>query len=164
MNENGTSKLKYIAKLTAVVVICAALLTGGLLWGSGHNLKLSLDRGDLWDLRTPDTLLRDDWTWATIRKLVAQKNQKRISELFDVRTPEERAKGTIEGARFVDEEIVVYIENLDRDTPVAFHCHHGVRSLSAAEHFIGKGFKKVYNLAGGIDAWSVQVDSNVPRY
>lgn len=59
-------------------------LTGGLLWGSGQNLKLSLDRGDLWDLRTPDTLLRDDWTWATIRKLVAEKNQKRISELFDV--------------------------------------------------------------------------------
>jgi len=59
-------------------------LTGGLLWGSGQNLKLSLDRGDLWDLRTPDTLLRDDWTWTTIRKLVAEKNQKRISELFDV--------------------------------------------------------------------------------
>ena len=59
-------------------------LTGGLLWGSGPNLKLSLDRGDLWDLRTPETLLRDDWTWATIRKLVAEKNQDRISELFDV--------------------------------------------------------------------------------
>lgn len=59
-------------------------LTGGLLWGGGQNLKLSLDRGDLWDLRTPDTLLRDDWNWATIRKLLAEKNQKRISELFDV--------------------------------------------------------------------------------
>jgi len=59
-------------------------LTGGLLWGSGSNLKLSLDRGDLWDLRTPETLLRDDWTWTTIRKLVAEKNQARISELFDV--------------------------------------------------------------------------------
>ena len=59
-------------------------LTGGLLWGSGNRLNLSLDRGDLWDLRTPDTLLRDDWTWATIRKLVAEKNQARVSELFDV--------------------------------------------------------------------------------
>ncbi|MFH1922589.1 MAG: glycoside hydrolase N-terminal domain-containing protein, partial [Planctomycetota bacterium] len=59
-------------------------LTGGLLWGSGRNLKLSLDRGDLWDLRTPETLLGDDWTWTTIRKLVAEKNQARISELFDV--------------------------------------------------------------------------------
>ena len=58
-------------------------LTGGLLWGGGRELKLSLDRGDLWDLRTPETLLRDDWTWATIRKLVAEKNQERISELFD---------------------------------------------------------------------------------
>jgi len=59
-------------------------LLGGLLWGSGPNLKLSLDRGDLWDLRTPEILLRDDWNWTTIRKLVAEKNQAKISELFDV--------------------------------------------------------------------------------
>ena len=58
-------------------------LMGGLLWGSGQDVKLSLDRGDLWDLRTPQTLLRKDWTYATIRKLVAEKNQAKISELFD---------------------------------------------------------------------------------
>ncbi len=58
-------------------------LTGGLLWGGGNAIKLSLDRGDLWDLRTPPTLLRDDWTYATVQKLVAEKNQAKLVEMFD---------------------------------------------------------------------------------
>ena len=58
-------------------------LLGGLLWGEENRLKLSLDRGDLWDLRTPETLLRDDWTYATICKGVAENDQATISELFD---------------------------------------------------------------------------------
>lgn len=46
-------------------------LLGGLLWGEGNELRLSLDRGDLWDLRLPDTLLRD-MTWARVQELVAK--------------------------------------------------------------------------------------------
>jgi len=58
-------------------------LMGGLLWGGGQTVRLSLDRGDLWDLRTPDTLLRKDWTYATIRKLVGLKDQAQLVKLFD---------------------------------------------------------------------------------
>jgi monothiol glutaredoxin len=59
---------------------------------------------------------------------------------------------------------VAYLEALDRDTLLVFHCHHGIRSQGAAEHFVAKGFTNVCNVAGGIDAWSLQVDANVPRY
>ena len=58
-------------------------LLGGLLWGGGRNLKLSLDRGDLWDNRTHEMLRRDDWTYATIQQLVAEKNQGKLVEMFD---------------------------------------------------------------------------------
>ena len=58
-------------------------IMGGLLWGGGNLLKVSLDRGDLWDLRRPDIVLQPDWTYATIKRLVAEKNQKEISRLFD---------------------------------------------------------------------------------
>lgn len=58
-------------------------LMGGLLWGGGNVLKVSLDRGDLWDLRRPDIVKQPDWNYATIRRLVAQGNQKEISRLFD---------------------------------------------------------------------------------
>ena len=49
-------------------------------------------------------------------------------------------------------------------TPLAFSCHHGPRSRAAAEHFLKLGLTTVYNLAGGIDAWSREVDPSVPRY
>lgn len=87
-----------------------------------------------------------------------------VKHLFDVRTPAERDKALIAGARLLDESAAADIEKLDKNTPIAFHCHHGGRSQNAAEHFLQKGFKQVYNLAGGIDAWSVQVDPAVPRY
>ena len=45
---------------------------------------------------------------------------------------------------------------LDKDTPLYFHCHHGGRSQQAAEHYLRQGFKQVYNVAGGIDAWSAR--------
>ena len=85
-------------------------------------------------------------------------------ELFDVRTPAERDLAKIAGARALDDDAVKHIETLDKDAPLVFHCHHGGRSQAAAERFLRQGFRRVYNLAGGIDAWSTSVDSSVPRY
>ena len=85
-------------------------------------------------------------------------------ELLDVRTPQERATASLPGSRLLDEEAQRWLDGLPRDTPVVFHCHHGGRSQRAAEHFLGKGFREVYNLKGGIDAWSLTVDPKVPRY
>jgi monothiol glutaredoxin len=85
-------------------------------------------------------------------------------ELFDVRTPQERALASIPKARLLDDAAVAAIGKLDKDTPLVFHCHHGGRSQAAAERFVQQGFRRVYNLAGGIDAWSSSVDSSVPRY
>jgi rhodanese-related sulfurtransferase len=44
------------------------------------------------------------------------------------------------------------------------YCHHGVRSLSAADYLLRLGYYNVRSLAGGIDAWSCEVDPTVPRY
>lgn len=86
-------------------------------------------------------------------------------ELVDVRTEEERAVAKIEGSRLLNEEGHHYLQSLDRNTTIVFHCHHGIRSQSAAEYFLReKSFRNVYNLQGGIDAWSQLVDLSVPRY
>jgi monothiol glutaredoxin len=98
------------------------------------------------------------------KELKAMLDAGELKELFDVRTPKERATARIEQAKLLDDAAVAYLEGLPRDTPIAFHCHHGGRSQNAAMHFLGKGFTRVYNLAGGIDAWSQQVDPGVPRY
>lgn len=53
---------------------------------------------------------------------------------------------------------------LPRDQSLALLCHHGVRSLQAAEYFIARGFTEVYNVCGGIEAWACEVDRAIPRY
>jgi monothiol glutaredoxin len=84
--------------------------------------------------------------------------------LVDVRTPEERQIARIAGARLLDREVMDELLALERDTLLVFHCHHGVRSQGAAEHFVAQGFRNVFNLVGGIDAWSLEVDAQVARY
>jgi monothiol glutaredoxin len=85
-------------------------------------------------------------------------------ELFDVRTPSEREIARIEGARLLDRAAQDHILGLPKETPLYFHCHHGGRSAQAAEFFLNQGFKQVYNLEGGIDAWARDVDPDVARY
>lgn len=84
--------------------------------------------------------------------------------LYDVRTDQERAIASIAGARPLDAAAQAELESLPKDTVLVFHCHHGMRSQAAADAYVRKGFKKVYNLSGGIDAWSQSVDPKVPRY
>ena len=84
--------------------------------------------------------------------------------LFDVRGPDERAKAQIEVAVPFDDAAERLIETLPKDTPLVFHCHGGGRSQVVAERYRLRGFVNVYNLAGGIDAWSLHVDPTVPRY
>jgi monothiol glutaredoxin len=103
-----------------------------------------------------------------VRPLGARALQEKLTRgevrLFDVRTPQEREIAAIAGSTLVDEAVRRQILELDRATPLAFHCHHGVRSQAAAEYFVSQGFREVYNLVGGIDAWSREVDAGVRRY
>jgi monothiol glutaredoxin len=85
-------------------------------------------------------------------------------ELVDVRTADERAIAAIDGSRLLDRAYHDALLLRDRDTAIVFQCHHGIRSQQAAEYFRRQGFRNLYNLSGGIDAWSVLVDPTVPRY
>ena len=85
--------------------------------------------------------------------------------LIDVRPPEERALAAVNVPFSVfDGDARSHLEGLPKDTPLAFLCHHGGRSAQAAEHFRGLGFRDVYNVEGGIEAWAQEADAHVPRY
>ncbi len=56
------------------------------------------------------------------------------------------------------------LEKIPADHPVIVYCHTGVRSLLACYLLLENGYKTVYNLEGGIDAWSCEIDSRIPRY
>jgi monothiol glutaredoxin len=84
--------------------------------------------------------------------------------LVDVRTAGEYELAHLPDAPLLDDDLHEELLALDKETPLVFVCHHGIRSQSAATHFVRLGFTRVFNLRGGIDAWSVEVDPSVPRY
>ena len=93
--------------------------------------------------------------------------QVRASELIlvDVREPDERAIAAVAVAhRTFDGDGRAELEALPRDTALAFLCHRGGRSGRAAEEFRAKGFTRLFNVEGGIDRWSQDVDASIPRY
>jgi len=83
--------------------------------------------------------------------------------LVDVRPPEERAFAVIKAPFATLDNGMAALEALPKDTPLAFLCHHGSRSAQAAEHFRQLGFGEIYNVGGGIDAWS-DADPAVAKY
>jgi monothiol glutaredoxin len=84
--------------------------------------------------------------------------------LLDVRTQDEWNTAHIEGAKLMQRMPQSEIDGLDKDMPIVFHCHGGGRSQRMAEQFKAKGFKNLANLAGGIRAWSKEIDPSVPNY
>ncbi len=80
-----------------------------------------------------------------------------IGVLLDVRTSEEVEQGYIGGAStidFYDDDFASKVNLIPKDKPVYVYCKMGGRSAQAAEIMKKNGFKKVYNLEGGLTAWS----------
>ena len=87
--------------------------------------------------------------------------------LLDCREPDEYAIARIEGSTLIPlQELPLRLAEIEdwQGKPLVVHCHHGVRSMRAVELLRSKGFSSAQSLAGGIDAWSLHVDSDVPRY
>jgi len=95
---------------------------------------------------------------------LAEKRQKGEVTLVDVRGETDRALASIDGSLVLDRETMEKLERMPKDTALAFLCHHGNSSMGAAEYFRKQGFTNVSNVAGGIHAWSMEVDPSVPTY
>jgi rhodanese-related sulfurtransferase len=89
--------------------------------------------------------------------------------VLDVREPYELQASSIKADGF---ELITIpmgvipprLSELDPSQPVACLCHHGGRSMQVAAFLKARGFDHVANIAGGINAWSAEVDQTVPRY
>jgi rhodanese-related sulfurtransferase len=95
--------------------------------------------------------------------------QPRPGLLLDVREPAELQVARIQPDGFEllaipMNAIPARLADLDPQRPVAVLCHHGGRSQRVAMYLASNGFATVANVAGGIDAWSVERDPSVPRY
>jgi len=99
----------------------------------------------------------------SVREL-AEKWQAGEVTLIDVRGETDRSQASIKGSLVLDRETMERLETLPKDTAIAFLCHHGNASMGAAEYFRKQGFTNISNVAGGINAWSMEIDPSVPRY
>lgn len=85
--------------------------------------------------------------------------------LIDVREPSEHATCCIASAKLIPmASVPERLAEIPQDVPVLIHCHHGGRSLRVTQFLRAKGYTKVSNVQGGIDAWSLKVDPKVRRY
>ncbi len=87
--------------------------------------------------------------------------------LVDVRESSEVEAARIEGAIWIPlADLEARMGELEavRDQAIIVHCHHGGRSTKAVRLLLEHGFTTAENLDGGIEAWSLTVDSSVPRY
>jgi monothiol glutaredoxin len=100
----------------------------------------------------------------SVQELKSRVDGGTLTHVYDVRPDEERAISSLAFATQLTEAKAREVESLDKSTPLAFLCRSGQRSRAAAEHFLSRGFKNVWNITGGINAWSDEIDSSVQRY
>jgi rhodanese-related sulfurtransferase len=85
--------------------------------------------------------------------------------LLDVREPWEVKINRLDGYVHIPlAELPARFNEIDPKAEVVCYCQAGVRSLKAALFLKKQGVEKVWNLAGGIDLWAVEVDPSMPRY
>ena len=85
-----------------------------------------------------------------------------VREGWEVQTACARPEG-MEFVHMPMQTVPARLNELDRSRPVACLCHHGGRSMQVA-HFLANQGYDVVNVAGGIHAWSAQVDASIPTY
>lgn len=84
---------------------------------------------------------------------------------IDVREPWENSASNIDGAKLIPlREIPGHLAEFADAKDVIFFCHHGMRSLDAAAWVRSQGVRGARSMAGGIERWSAEIDSRVPRY
>ncbi len=86
-------------------------------------------------------------------------------KLIDVRETWEYNLAKIENAQLIPlRDFPQHLSKFNSNDSYLIYCHHGSRSFFACAYMIQQGFKEVYNLDGGIDSWSSEVDNSIPKY
>ena len=90
---------------------------------------------------------------------------RKAPQVIDVREEWELALAKLAFAQHIAmQTIPEQLNSIDDNNAIVVVCHHGVRSYHVALFLEKQGFEQLYNLTGGIDAWSSQVDQTIARY
>jgi rhodanese-related sulfurtransferase len=100
-------------------------------------------------------------------RLLDTTDSKTQPKLVDVREPDEFEVCKIDGAELLP--LSAFVQDFaaklpDKSQVILLYCHHGMRSLRAAEYLANLGYSGAKSIIGGIDKWSLEIDPEVPRY
>lgn len=101
----------------------------------------------------------------TVRELKTKLDSTENIQLIDVREENERAFANIGGDHIIMGSIADEIDQISKDKDVVIYCRSGARSGKVVKFLESKhGFENIYNLKGGILAWSDQIDDSIKKY
>ncbi len=106
----------------------------------------------------------------TVEQLDAMRKDRVLHVLMDVRESDEYKIAKIEGSILMPMSIIAakgvdaLPPDMPRGCPIIVHCHHGMRSAQVGQWLVTLGYSEVFNLIGGIDKWSTDIDPTVSRY
>lgn len=87
------------------------------------------------------------------------------TKVLDVRSREEHEAVAIPGSHLVSQELIQQIfDSWSKTDPLVIYDHMGTSAMDAAAYFLGHGFVETKCLKGGIEAYSLEVDPEIPRY
>jgi monothiol glutaredoxin len=103
-----------------------------------------------------------------VKQMTVQELAKKLEAgnitLVDIRGDDERARAFIAGAEVLTREVMEKLEQMPKNSEIAFLCQHGNASQGAADYFRKKGFTEISNVTGGLKAWSQEIDSSLPTF
>jgi adenylyltransferase/sulfurtransferase len=136
------------------------------LCGTSPTITGLVDYEQFCGLSPTEQALTEAARWEiSARELKTRLDRGEPVALLDVREPHEAAIARIAGATLIPlRSLPTRIAELDRGHEIVVLCHHGQRSMRAVELLRESGFAQLKSLRGGIDSWSRDVDSAVPRY
>ena len=103
----------------------------------------------------------------TVQEAAALLDSSAPPGLVDVREADEYEVCRIKGSELLP--LSTFVQDFaaklpDKSQALLVYCHHGMRSLRAAEYLANLGYTGVKSISGGIDKWSIEIDPQVPRY
>lgn len=100
----------------------------------------------------------------TVSELKKLKDSKADFQLIDVREEHELEICEIGGLHIAMGEVMDNLDKISKDKQVIIHCRSGARSGAICQALEANGFSNVYNLKGGIIAWSTEIDPSITKY
>ena len=100
----------------------------------------------------------------TVSDLKSKLDNQEDIQLIDIREAYEQDICSIGGELIPMGEIMGSLDKISKDKPVILHCRSGKRSAAMVMHLGTMGYDNLYNLKGGILAWSDEIDSSIPKY